>query len=285
MISIFDYTDYREYLRDFMVEKKNENRSFSYEWIRRRAGFSNRGFVYNIMNGMKKLSVTHCFQISQALGHNKKEAAYFKTLVNYAQAKNEEERTFLLEQIQQEKNEKTTPVDLIGENQVEYYSTWYHSVVRSLIDMFPVKVNFDRLSRMIFPPISVAQVKNSVELLERLKLIRKDRNGIYRLTGKSVKAGKDIPQSVMNRFHIENTELAKQSIIYSPTERRFVSSVTLGISADTYRAINDETLKYRDKIVELANKDMNADSVYQYQFIFFPLSVNKNSRKKNKKTE
>ena len=175
MTDIFEFTDFREYLRNYYKEKKKENSRYSYQLLTQKAGFNNRGFLFNIIKGKKKLTKTHCFQLSKALGHKKKEATYFETLVAYAQAKNEQERTYYLEQIQQSKTIKKVTLQLIEKEQYEYLSKWYHSAVRSIIDMYKINTNFEKISRMIFPPITVEQVKKSIELLERLQIIPVDR--------------------------------------------------------------------------------------------------------------
>lgn len=272
MTDIFEFTDFREYLRTYFEEKKKDNPRFSYQLLTQKAGFNNRGFLFNIIKGKKKLTKTHCFQLSQALGHKKKEASYFETLVAYAQAKNEQERTYYLEQIEQNRTNQTIAPQLIGKNQFEFYTKWYHSAVRALIGIIPFSGNFEMLTRLIFPPITSQQAQRSVELLERLELIAKGKDGVYRLTGKSIQASDDISQLALNRFHIECTELAKQSLIYSNAELRFKSSITLGISSETFNEIVEETCRFRAKIVELANNDNKADRVYQYQLVFFPLS-------------
>jgi len=74
MMTIFDFTDFREYLRNYYREKKQSNPSFSYQLLTQKAGFNNRGFLFNIIKGTKKLTKTHCYQLSKALGHNRKEA-------------------------------------------------------------------------------------------------------------------------------------------------------------------------------------------------------------------
>lgn len=280
MTDIFDFTDFREYLRTYYKEKKKENKHFSYQLLTQKAGFSNRGFLFNIMKGEKKLTKTHCFQLSQALNHKKKESAYFETLVAYAQAKNEQERTYYLEQIQQSRTIKKVTLQLIEKEQYEYLSKWYHSAVRSIIDMYKIDNSFEKISQMIFPPITVDQVKKSIELLERLQIIKRDRNGIYYCTGKNIEVSENISRNAVNRFHIECTELAKQALIFHSSKLPICSSLTIGISEKTVNVIKEETTHFRKKIIDYANLDEEADQVFQYQLIMFPLTRNEGTLKR-----
>jgi len=119
---------------------------------------------------------------------------------------------------------------------------------------------------------TATQAKKSVELLERLDFIRKGTDGTFRLTRKNIRAGDELSHVDRKRFHREITELAKQSIIGSDSNLHFISSVTMGISAKTYDIIHEEALKFKNKVIEIANNDEKPDRVYQYQLNFFPLT-------------
>jgi uncharacterized protein (TIGR02147 family) len=138
--------------------------------------------------------------------------------------------------------------------------------------MFSFKDDFQQLGNKLTPPIPALQVKNSVHLLERLGMILKGDDGIYRLSDKSIRIGSAISQTAKNHFHAECTELAKNAIVSAPTDTRNVVSLTLGISKSTYKMIIDETEQFKNRIVEIAAAADNADRVYQYQLILFPLS-------------
>ena len=39
-------------------------------------------------------------------------------------------------------------------DQYEFYSKWYHSAIRSLIDMYPFKDDYSWLAKNVYPPIT-----------------------------------------------------------------------------------------------------------------------------------
>lgn len=273
MVTVFDYTDFRLYLQDYFFERKRVNAHFSYQLLTEKAGFSNRGFIYGVIQGEKKLSKTHCFKLSKALGHSKSEAYYFENIVAYAQANSDEARTFFYEQALHTTKGTQTPAQLVRKDQYEYYSRWYHSAIRALIDLHPFEDDYVWLSKKLQPQITEAQAKKSIELLERLELIAKGEHGRYYITKKNLKAGDDISQLAKNRFNAEYTEIAKKSISEISPQSRSVVSLTLGISHATYQLICDETVQFKDRVIALATNDKKADLVYQLQLIVFPLTV------------
>jgi uncharacterized protein (TIGR02147 family) len=282
MPNLFDYKDSRDYLKMCFGERKQLNPQYSYEAFTQRLGFSNRGFLFNVLKGKKNLSISHCIKISRALKHSKEEAEYFEKIVAYTQAKNEEERTYILEKMQPPRKTKGITPLLIEKEQYEYLSKWYHSAVRCLIEMYPTSDDCDFISRRIFPPITAMQAKKSIELLKRLDIIRKGNDGIYHCTGRNIRASDEISQRAINRFHVECTELAKQSVMYSASKRHFVSSLTMGISEKAYNDIRDESMKFKQRVLEIANSDEAADRVYQYQLVMFPLTTDPDNKEAGK---
>lgn len=283
MINVFDYTDYKDYLKDYYDEKKKDNPGYSYQVLANRAGFKNRGFVYNIVKGNKNLSRPNCYRLSEALGHNKYETEYFENLVAFNKSRNIKERTHFFEKLNDIKNRGKgySKAQLVRKDQYEFYSKWYYCAIRSIIDMYPFKDDYKWLARMVSPHILPKQAKKGVDLLKKLNMITKNRNGTYRLTNKNITTGSDIISLAVQNLHIDFTSLAKKALLELPKEKRNITGLTLGISEESYKEICRETLKFQQKIMEIADSDDCADRAYQYNFHIFPLSGT--DRERNKK--
>jgi uncharacterized protein (TIGR02147 family) len=272
MPDLFDFIDFRAYLKSYYEEKRAKNPSFSYAVFSRLSGLKNKGFLYQVVNSDKKLSHAHCYKLSKALSHTKDEAAYFENIVDFGLAKNDEDRTYYYKKALEGRYSVISPVYLLRRDHYEYLSQWYHTAVRAIIALQPFKDDYVRLSKNLSPPITITQAKKSVRLLERLGLIAKGKGGFFQITEKKVKASDEISQTAKNRFHLEYHELAKKSIVEHTPEMHSVSSLTLGISERTYGMILKETKEFKERIMELASSDKKADRVYQYQLILFPLT-------------
>jgi uncharacterized protein (TIGR02147 family) len=271
MVNIFEFTDFREYLRCYYTEKKKANTRYSYQLLTQKAGFSNRGFIFNIIKGTRKLSKLNCSKLSQALEHSSREQEYFENIVAYSQADTEKERSYFLKQAFQVADK--ADIRLIEQDQYEYYSTWYHSAIRSLIDILPVRNNYAQLSRRLSPVVTVDQVKKSLQLLKRLGLIARGNDGCYHLTGRHVRTSNDISRTAKNQFHVACTELAKNALQNDPPDFRNAISMTLGLSRKMYEDIVKETQSFITSIVNIVeNNDDTPDRVYQYELLLFPLS-------------
>jgi uncharacterized protein (TIGR02147 family) len=274
MKSVYFYSNYREYLLDFYKEKKKKNPHFSYLNFSRKAGYRTKGFFYTVLNGQKNLSKKSLINVAQAVGLNKSETEYFETLVFFNQATDLVERTYFFEKLNAIKtvNIKVITIQETRKDQYEFYSKWYHSAIRSLIGMYPFKNDFTWLADNVCPALTVGQAKESVSLLEKLGLIKKQSNGYYRLTDNNITTGNEIAALAALNFHKEATRLVEHALNSLPKEKRNITGLTLGISENAYKEICEEIALCRKKVVSIANNDEGADRTYQLYFHFFPIT-------------
>lgn len=271
MINIFDFLNYRILLSTYIIESKELNSNFSYQYFSNKIGIKNKGFLYNIIKGKKNISEELAIDIAKAMKLTKKETNYFKTLVLFNQAKNSSDKDIHFEKlILIKSNSKSTKV--LEKEQYEMFSSWYHSVVRSIIDMYDFKNDYKWLSKMVYPEITEHRAKLSVRLLEKLGLIIRNKNGYYKLADKKISTDDEIISQAIKKFHINTLELTKNSIEEVSREERNISGLTLGISEKGYSLICEEIKNMQDKIMEIAKNDEDASRVYQLNFHLFPVS-------------
>jgi uncharacterized protein (TIGR02147 family) len=274
MPNVFEYTDYRRYLSDWFEEKKKAQPSFSYTSFAQKAGFSDRGFFHNVIHGKRGLTKESLIKVSQAIGHSKAEGEYFENLVYFNKSGDLKGRNYFYEKLNGVKSTEKTAVKAqqTRKDQYAFYSQWYHAAVRSLIDMYPFRDDYRWLAKNVFPPITPKQAKQSVQLLEKLGLIERQKNGTFRLTSKSITTGSEIVSLAVQNFHKEALDLAKNALEKTPIDKRNITGLTLGISEKTYLKLCEEIRQFRSKIVRIVEQDEEADRTYQLTFNLFPIT-------------
>lgn len=273
MPDIFDYQNYREYLRDYYEEKKASDSTFSYQNFSRKAGFASKSFIFNVINGRKNLSRTSVVKICESLKLSKSRAAYFENLVYFNQASNFTERNFYFGKLNAvvPAANRGNVVRKLRMDQYEFYSKWYHTVIRSLIDLFPEVKDHSQFAGMVYPAITGKQVLKSVELLVRLGLVEK-KDGTYKVNDRILSTGREVESLAVTSFHLECMELAAKALKEVPADRRNVSGLTLGISAKAYDRICEIIHSCQKEILDIAERDTGSDRVYQLNFHLFPVS-------------
>jgi len=111
MPSIFEYTDYREFLLDYYKEELQKNSSFTFKQMNLNFGFTSNGFIKQVIDKKKNLSTKGGVSISQYLGFDTRSRSYFILLIKLASARTESSRSQFLSKIR-EFNVKNTSMKI-----------------------------------------------------------------------------------------------------------------------------------------------------------------------------
>lgn len=274
MNNIFTYTDYRKLLADYYEERKRLNPNFSYQVFASKAGIPNKGFLYNVICGRKNLSRESAIKLSQAMNLKSGENDFFENLVFFNQAKTLKERNHYFEKLGECRTHfsKATEVRELRKEHYEFYSKWYISAIRSLLDMFNFKDDYTWIAKTVYPPIKPLEAKKAVNLLAKLGMIEQDPDGIWRVVNKTITAGSEIIGLGLLNFQVQTGELALNAMKEMSKEKRHISGMTMGISRKSYELICEEIQIFQSKLQAIAENDNEADNVYQFNFQFFPVS-------------
>lgn len=274
MPDLFEYLDYREYLRDYFEGRKNALDSWSYQSFAVQLGFKARDFLLRVIQGKKNLSQSSVLKMAQGLGLNSIQTQYFDTLVKCNQCREISERNLYFNLLNTIKTQGRTthPAQRLRQDQFQFYSKWYHSAIRSLIEMAGFKDDFKRLAAALSPRITAREAEASVHLLEKLELIGKNEEGVYQATRKTLTTGKNTSHILIPAYHKATIELSATALEKVPVDERDMSNLTLGISAQTFKDFTERLRQFRREILAQAEKDEAADRVYHLNLHLYPLS-------------
>ena len=73
-MDIYQYKNYREYLRDFYAEKKNKNSRYSYALFSQKAGLKSPNYLKRVIDGARNITHKNLRSFVVGLGLQKKEA-------------------------------------------------------------------------------------------------------------------------------------------------------------------------------------------------------------------
>lgn len=281
MEPLFAYTDYRRYLADWFAEKKRANAGFSLRVWADRSGFKARDYLLRVMRGDRNLSPEGAGKLSAFFRFSEKQAEYFQALVQFNQARSTAEKEQCYARLSEVR--KYGAQQRLRQDQFEYLTAWYHSALRSLLPVLdPVpqaggQEDWERLGRMLDPPVTAKQARDSVELLLRLGLLARDAKGRYAVQEPALTTGDEVAALGVAAFHRATMELAKRSIDRHPAEARDISGITMSISREGFRRIKSELRSFRKRIQAIASADTGEDMVYQLNLHLIPLTRTRGS--------
>lgn len=267
MINVYEYTDYRKFLRDYCESMKKEDARFSYRSFASQCAINPGNFI-RMLNGRRNLTLASAVKLSSGLNFTIKEKNYFQTMILFCHAMNHGDKKRYFEEMM---SFKESAVRFLNADQYEFYDAWYYTAVRESLAFFPLNDhNFKELGNILTPSISLKDVAKAVSLLLKLGLIEK-RGHCYKRTDALISTGNNIRSIVLNNFVINTMKLAEQAVNRG-TDEMNLSTVTLSISGDGFHKVQDEVRAFRRRIMEIAKECPGPDRVYQCNMQVFPLT-------------
>ena len=275
MISVFDYLDYRAYLRDFYVQQKKTNTFFSYRYIGNKVGMDS-SFLIKVLQGHLHIADDRIEKFNKICAFNDKEAAYFDALVHFNKAKAEKESKLYFEKMLSINKAKS---DKLGENQYEFFQKWYYAAIWSLLDERSFQGDFKDLANQLAPAITPKEAKQAIKLLEDLNLVKREENGNYQAVGINLTTGKEWRSVAITQYQREMIKLAEESLERFKKEERDISTLTLNIPEAAMPEIRELAGEFRESLKKLVNSYSDADRLYQLNIQLFPLSTRRKGQK------
>jgi hypothetical protein len=127
------------------------------------------------------------------------------------------------------------------------------------------------LARLVHPSITPRQARQSITLLQKLKLIKKEK-GRWVQTDPEMTTGDTVQSLAVEKFHLQNFNLAGESIDSIPAQDRDISCLIAAISTSTLDKVKEEIIDFRKKLIALIAAEKNPQRVYHISMQLFPTS-------------
>ncbi len=258
------------FLRDRFCARCLEDQAFSHRRFAQEAGFSNPGFLNDVIKGRRKLSKKAVEKMIAGFSLSGSEAEFFRLLVAYGQAKSAGQKQSLYHQVQTRRNRSA--FSRVNPALSRYYQDTAYPLVRAAIMSTDFRGDYEALARFIYPPLSANAVKKIVRDLCEWGLVKQDPDGRYRVTDAFVEPASTLREQVkqMNRQWI--TDAADALLRISP-ENRHMSTMLVSLSGACAREIATRIEKFREEIWRLVQEDQtDQTAVMQLNIQYFPRS-------------
>jgi uncharacterized protein (TIGR02147 family) len=250
---------------------KTELESYSYLEFADDLGFSKTNVIHLMIRGKRRLSVKGARRVCEALGITGIGRQYLETLVAHHNARKPEERQQLFDKLLVLKNrDLSSPIQ---QQQLDYYSSWYHPVIRELVGIRAIRRNDVSFVDEIHPRVLPEQGRKSLELLESLGLIRyDDASDRFIQTHANITTGDEIQSLAVVSYLAEVIDLGREAMTSIKAARRDISAVTVAVDEKTAKELKAEIQRFRKRLLALADECENPDGIYQINFQLFPFT-------------
>ncbi len=266
--NLFEYDNYRKFLKDAFEALKAKDKKFSLRYFARVAGFKSHNFLRLIIEGKSNMSVDSVDKMAKFFKLNAEESRFFQNLVLLNQAKTSEDKQIFAKELL--RSQTYREIHPFNEAKYEFFAHWYVSAVRELVALPKFKEDPEWIAKHIVPPIKATEAKKAIDDLLHLGLIQRDENGKLIQAEALLSTASEVSSSFVSNWHKEYLKRASESIDLLPREKRDISAVSFGFSKNNITILKEMIANFRKGVLHLASQQQENDVLMQLNIqIFF----------------
>ncbi len=270
MTNIYEYLDYRQYLKDMVEEKRATGRPFSMRQFSKAAGFSSSGYLAMVIDGKRNLTPAPIRKFCKGLKLKKHEAEFFENLVLMNQAKTHEEKNHYYQRLASSR--RYLEIKHLEHAQYEFFSKWYHAAIWEMM-AFPHFRNAPAwIAGQLTPRVTAKEAAETIELLIKLGMVNCDAAGTLSRIDPHVGTPDEIASLALANFHREMIQRAKESIDLHAAANREISSLTVAMSQEKFAQAKRMIQEFRKHLGALLSEEDAPDAIYQINMQMFKLA-------------
>jgi len=269
--NLFDYFDYREYLQDYYQFHKKRNSSYSYRLFARKAKLGSPNYLKLVVDGKRRITDRTLFQFARGLGLNRDEEKYFRELVLYQEVSDPDSKELHLRSLLKYQEKQRTPTPLKADR-IKFLLDWHHSVIRELVSTRDFNEDSAWIAKRLGNKITEAQAKESLELLERLQILKRNANGRLEQQEPLLTSSDEVPSHVIRSLHRTFLRKAINSIFSVPIDRRELSGLVISIPQNRMKELKEEIKEFRKKLNRKYGIEKHSDDVFFVGLYLFPVT-------------
>lgn len=271
ILSVFGYTDYRKYLKDFYEFRKDGEKGYSYRTFSKAAGFNSPNILKLVIEGSRNIGSDAAMKFVKALGLKGQMAEYFVTLVRLNQTKLDADKEYYFKILQ-----KLTPHSKRRELQAEglkYLSHWLHPVIREMVSLPDFRDDPYWISRRITGKANLTEITQALQFLVKEGFIEKTETSEYTTKDNMVLTQDEIKSLAIRAYHRSMLEQAKEKLESLPLEEREFGALTFVLPESAISELKFKLKNFRREIHTWAMQvatQQESDVIVQVNYQMYP---------------
>lgn len=270
MESIFSYSNYRQYLKDYYEDKKSSSRFFSHQYFAKKAGIQSANYLKLVMDGERNLGPQTILNFAKGMGLDEKETVFFATLVKLNQAK-----------LQKDIDKHTADLELLRldferstltEAHYAMLTSWHFAAIKELLLLPNQEATPKAIARRLNSMITPEKAKDALSLLKEIGMIEQDKHGAWIIHQQNSQTVPTTNSKTVAQFHRDVLDLAKESIDTQKSDERCLSALTFAIEKKKLPEAFKRIHEFRNEMdTYFSTKKKPFDAVYQLNIQLFRL--------------
>jgi uncharacterized protein (TIGR02147 family) len=268
-VDIYSYQDFRSFLKDYYHSRRRTDRKFSIRFFARRAGLRSQNYLKVVMDGRRSLTMRNVPKFVKGLGLDHAQAEYFEALVHLNQARDViEHRQYLNRVLHLQKKKAALTLD---SNQLEFFTSWHHTVIFEMLCQENFQENPEIISRRLRGKVTPTQVKESLELMEKIGVIKRDESGVLLPVASQIASPENVPVEQLRKLHDSFLEQASQALHFDKPQDREIRTLTIALTEEQVPLFRAKLKEFQRELNSYFSSGKGT-SVYQLNMQFFKLT-------------
>jgi uncharacterized protein (TIGR02147 family) len=270
-IDVFQYLDYRAFLRDAYADLKARQEGFSYRAFSKRAGMSSPNFLKLVIDGKRNLTASSVERFAEALALSARESAFFRELVGFEQAATAAQKNEHYERIGRFRKHRA--VRRLERDTFAYLSHWYYPAIRELVSCPSFREDPEWIAAQLRPAVPPSRVREAIDTLLEVGVLERDADGKLVQGEPLLSTGPEVRSLAIGNFHRQMMERAADSIELIDREQREISGLTVALSRERFEMFKRKIHALRAELLELSADETEPTRIVQFNFQAFPLAL------------
>jgi len=261
---VFNYMDYRLFLKDMYDYKKSINPQFSENAFIFAAGFgkNSRGYLGLILKSKRNLTPKSIIGFSEAMGLNAKEAIFFENLVLFSQSESEKEKINYFERMKVGAQGEEAKIVEVLSSQYRFLNEWHLVALREVVNLSDFNESLDWIERKLKYKVKKDKIREGLEDLVKLGLLTRDQNNrLVQSEPVVIFSDNNINFKNASNLHKNFCMMAAEAIETEDYAHRAAQLITLSIPQEKFEDIRKEIQETTKLILnKYANYSVNENS-------------------------
>ncbi len=280
MIDIFEYFDFRLFLKDWQEEQKESGLGFSFRTLADVHGLGSHSHFFDVVNG-RTLSGRYIDKYVEMVGLSSLSEEYFRGLVTYEQSSGVYERTIVLKNLLTlSPQHKTIQLEVEA---LEFFSSYECPILLQVLAWRPKVKCVETLGKLIYPRIGIKKTKLALNKLIHLKFVEWNKAKEEWVILNKHLSFKDVGKKmILHPYHTESLSKGLEQYKEKYEDQSF-STLSMATSESVKKKIEEKMVAFRKQIVELVKADPKIETVLQINMQMFEPVKDYHPREKKKK--
>lgn len=264
---IFDFRNYRSYLKIELSNKIDKNPSYSLRSMAKNLGVASSTFS-EVLNGKSNFSNKRARQVANRLNLEGLEIEYFCDLVHFSKEKDPEAKQVLANRLERlyPKIKKTKDLNIEIFKQI---SEWYHSAILELPYINKFNLNIENAAKFLGIPKRTSKV--AIERLANLGLLKLNNKGNYSRDDIDLRLQSSVKSSAMRKYYQQMLDKISQALVNQGPNERLSGFLNIPINDESLPEIDRAIDAFFSDIKKISNKHKNKNTVYHLSCHFINL--------------